>query len=188
MPGSSSLSPQQRFRENLIKLGTQSHVDAEKHNFMCENDGRLYFRVDSVKFEDLYDWSNPDHKWRSHRVSGRQLRRSNSMPTGSLVELNEEGIALFRFKNLLFAIKEKCPHLGGPLHMGDIEVLPDMSICVKCPWHKWRIDLTSGEVKSPKGRTEVSSVTFPTKIDENGTIFIGFQNFSGKYFSGDADF
>ena len=34
------------------------------------------------------------------------------------------------------ATSEKCPHAGGPLHLGDIEVLPDKSLCVRCPWHK----------------------------------------------------
>ncbi|XP_071478791.1 Rieske domain-containing protein-like [Diadema antillarum] len=186
MPGQLSTSPQARFIEELIDIGTC--VDQEKRRFMSESNGVLYFRVETVKFEELYDWSNPEQKWKSHQVSGRQLRRSNSMPTGSLVSLNEDNIALFRYGELLFAVGEKCPHLGGPLHLGDIEVLPDMSICVKCPWHKWCIDLTSGEVKLPEGRKEKSSTTYPTKIDEEGHIFVGFRNFSGKYFSGDADF
>lgn len=30
---------------------------------------------------------------------------------------------------------------GGPLHLGDIEVLPDLSLCLRCPWHKWTFSL-----------------------------------------------
>lgn len=36
-----------------MKLGTL--VDPEKQSFMCENDGRLYFRVTSVKFEGMLE-------------------------------------------------------------------------------------------------------------------------------------
>ena len=76
---------------------------------------------------------------------------------------------------------------GGPLHLGDIEVLPDRSLCVRCPWHSWRFNLENGKVCHPKGR-DVTAVVYPTKVREDGTILVGFEEFSPSYFNGNGDF
>eukprot|EP01104_Vermistella_antarctica_P002428 TRINITY_DN1266_c0_g1_i2.p2 TRINITY_DN1266_c0_g1~~TRINITY_DN1266_c0_g1_i2.p2 ORF type:complete len:112 (-),score=8.99 TRINITY_DN1266_c0_g1_i2:171-506(-) len=38
----------------------------------------------------------------------------------------------------------RCYHMGGPLDEGDIEDF-DGRLCVKCPWHRYIIDLDTGE-------------------------------------------
>ena len=75
-------------------------------------------------------------------------------------------------------------HPGGPLHVGDIEMLPDRSLCVRCPWHSWRFDLKSGEVKHPEGHSK-QAIVYPVEVREDDSLWIGFQSFSDKYFSGD---
>lgn len=56
-----------------------------------------------------------------------------------LVHLNHQTIALFYSRDRVYAIDNRCPHMGFPLHG---------SICkdgiVTCPWHYARFDLASG--------------------------------------------
>ncbi|KAK3102939.1 hypothetical protein FSP39_015110 [Pinctada imbricata] len=131
---------------------------------------------------DLYDWSIRENRFQTDVVLVRPngLVRQKSR-TGAVVNSNEKKIAVFRYGNQVFAIDEKCPHLGGPLHLGDIEEMPDRSLCVKCPWHSWKFDLYTGRLKSPKGR-EVTAVTYPVIVKDDGSLHIGFDQFDPKYF------
>jgi nitrite reductase/ring-hydroxylating ferredoxin subunit len=56
-----------------------------------------------------------------------------------LVRLNQQPIALFYSNDRVYAIDNRCPHMGFPLHG---------SVCkdgiVTCPWHYARFDLASG--------------------------------------------
>ncbi len=56
-----------------------------------------------------------------------------------LVRLNQQSIALFYSNDRVYAIDNRCPHMGFPLHG---------SVCkdgiVTCPWHYARFDLASG--------------------------------------------
>ena len=71
---------------------------------------------------------------------------------------------------------------GGPLHLGDIESLPDRSLCVRCPWHSWRFDLNTGRVRKPSHRS-LCAIVYPTRVLADGTILVGFDEFDHKYFS-----
>ena len=66
-------------------------------------------------------------------------------------------------------------------------MLPDKSLCVRCPWHSWRWDLKTGKLKQPKGRDK-QAVVYPVKVDPEGNISIGFDEFSPSYFSTENDF
>ena len=72
--------------------------------------------------------------------------------------------------------------------MGDIEVLPDMSLCVRCPWHSWRFQLETGKVIFPKGRDDIAMVTYPVKVQADGQIWVGFDEFAKEYFENPEDF
>jgi nitrite reductase/ring-hydroxylating ferredoxin subunit len=56
-----------------------------------------------------------------------------------LVRLNHQPVALFYSDDRVYAIDNRCPHMGFPLHG---------SVCkdgiVTCPWHYARFDLASG--------------------------------------------
>jgi nitrite reductase/ring-hydroxylating ferredoxin subunit len=56
-----------------------------------------------------------------------------------LVRLDHQMVALFYSNNQVYAIDNRCPHMGFPLHG---------SVCkdgiVTCPWHYARFDLASG--------------------------------------------
>ncbi|PRP89497.1 hypothetical protein PROFUN_01360 [Planoprotostelium fungivorum] len=44
----------------------------------------------------------------------------------------------------IYAMDSVCYHNGGPLDAGPIEELGDR-VCVVCPWHRYKIDLSNGE-------------------------------------------
>ncbi|MDH5389222.1 MAG: nitrite reductase small subunit NirD [Gammaproteobacteria bacterium] len=83
-----------------------------------------------------------------------------------VVETGEIQIAVFRTAdNKVFAIKNACPHKGGPLSEGIVH-----GTSVTCPLHNWKIDLASGEALGPD---EGCANVFPAKV-ENGQVFVDF--------------
>ncbi len=54
-------------------------------------------------------------------------------------------IAMFKAADgTLFALRDRCPHKGGPLSQGIVH-----GHSVTCPLHNWVIDLQSGEAAAP---------------------------------------
>lgn len=80
-----------------------------------------------------------------------------------LIRLNQQTIALFYSKERVYAIDNRCPHMGFPLHG---------SVCkdgiVTCPWHYARFDLASGGTFD-SWADDVRS--FPVQVT-NGEIWI----------------
>jgi len=74
---------------------------------------------------------------------------TNDVRAGSLSELRSTGrlltkvgtlpVVVFWDENAAFAIEDRCPHLGFPLHQGTVE-----AGLVTCHWHHARFDLVSG--------------------------------------------
>ncbi len=61
-------------------------------------------------FTDLYDWSQ---KGDECKVTVARIKRRSSMTGGGMkIELNDTEIALFRYRDNVYAIKERCPHAG----------------------------------------------------------------------------
>lgn len=84
---------------------------------------------------------------------------------GSRVVTTEEGdIAVFRTSDdHVFALRDHCPHKGGPLSQGMIH-----GHIVACPLHSWSIDLETGEAIAPdKG----CSHSYPVRM-ESGVVSI----------------
>ena len=81
-----------------------------------------------------------------------------------VVDAGDMKVAVFRTsKDMVFAIKNACPHKGGPLSEGIVH-----GTSVTCPLHNWKIDLASGEALGPD---QGCANTFPVKI-ENGYVYI----------------
>lgn len=81
-----------------------------------------------------------------------------------LVNTPAGNIAIFRTRNdRIFALWDKCPHMGGPLSQGIVH-----GDSVTCPLHNWVIGLETGEVKGPdQGCARKVSVML-----DNGRILI----------------
>ena len=81
-----------------------------------------------------------------------------------VVDAGEVQVAVFRTSgDMVFAIKNACPHKKGPLAEGIVH-----GTSVTCPLHNWKIDLASGEAL---GADQGCTNTFPVKI-ENGLVYI----------------
>ncbi len=73
-------------------------------------------------------------------------------------------IAVFRTADdEVFALRDKCPHKGGPLSQGIVH-----GKRVACPLHDWKIQLDSGEAVAPD---EGCAASFPVRV-EDGTIYL----------------
>src|SRR5207237_7137431 len=62
------------------------------------------------------------------RLAGRLLTKVGTIP-----------VVVFWHDDTAFAIEDRCPHLGFPLHQGTVE-----AGLVTCHWHHARFDLVSG--------------------------------------------
>lgn len=71
-------------------------------------------------------------------------------------------IAVFRtVDDEVFALRDKCPHKGGPLSQGIVHGKK-----VACPLHDWKINLDSGNAVAPD---EGCAASFPVRV-VNGVV------------------
>ncbi|MCU0651253.1 MAG: Rieske (2Fe-2S) protein [Candidatus Omnitrophica bacterium] len=63
----------------------------------------------------------------------------------------------------IYAISNKCPHMGCPLRTGLLE-----GYILTCPCHDWRFDIRTGEFLDAK---EITIPVYQVKTD-NGRIFV----------------
>ncbi|WP_291987167.1 nitrite reductase small subunit NirD [Candidatus Accumulibacter sp. ACC007] len=84
---------------------------------------------------------------------------------GSRVVRSMNGdIALFRTSSdEVFALRDRCPHKGGPLSQGLVH-----GNQVTCPLHGWRLRLDSGEAVAPD---QGCARRYPIRI-ESDTVFL----------------
>lgn len=91
----------------------------------------------------------------------------NWIEIGSLAEIPRLGarvvrtrmgdIAVFRTaEDEIFALRDKCPHRGGPLSQGIVH-----GKRVACPLHDWKIHLDSGEAVAPD---EGCAASYPVRL------------------------
>lgn len=61
---------------------------------------------------DLHDFAQVPHDIKSATMKRISAIRMKKKKTGELINHNKKDIALFRYGPNVFAIDEKCPHLG----------------------------------------------------------------------------
>lgn len=87
----------------------------------------------------------------------------DELPEGATVVVYPErvksGIGVFNIDGEYFALKNTCPHMGGPLCKGRVRGTTDSAIdgdqirlhwvregeVVACPWHHWEFDIKTGK-------------------------------------------
>lgn len=80
------------------------------------------------------------------------------MPPGSrkIVEVAGRSIGVFNLNGEFFALRNRCPHQGGPLCLGAVTGRIESSVpgdyCysrpgefLRCPWHGWEFDIRTGQ-------------------------------------------
>src|SRR6476469_8687314 len=98
---------------------------------------------------------------------------SDRVTVGKLDELQQTGcltgkagaqpICVFWSEGAPFALDDRCPHMGFPLHRGTVE-----SGLVTCHWHNARFDLSSGGTLDPWA-DDVRA--YPVEVD-NGQVTV----------------
>eukprot|EP01083_Nonionella_stella_P092365 258561_1 len=87
---------------------------------------------------------------------------------------------LINHNGILTCIDALCFHFGGPLYTGDIEDIGG-SACIRCPWHRYSVELTSGHCRDPMGnslgdgqrthRVHVDADSASIYVEENVPVF-----------------
>jgi nitrite reductase (NADH) small subunit len=81
-----------------------------------------------------------------------------------VVRCQQGDIAVFRNgENEVFALRDKCPHKGGPLSQGIV-----FGKRVACPLHGWTINLEDGKAVEPD---QGCTYSYPCKV-EQGVVFL----------------
>jgi nitrite reductase/ring-hydroxylating ferredoxin subunit len=96
--------------------------------------------------------------------------RLEDFPAGErkIVKAGARSIGVFRIDDDFFAIRNRCPHQGGPLCLGRLSPWAVASEpgkvsmegpprLVACPWHGWEYDLETGQSFMGPGQTRVKS-------------------------------
>ena len=83
---------------------------------------------------------------------------SDEIPPGErkIVEIGGRSIGVFNIDGEYFAIRNSCPHQGGPLCKGIVTGLLESPTpgtynytrkgeILRCPWHSWEFDIKTGQ-------------------------------------------
>lgn len=73
----------------------------------------------------------------------------------TIVEAEGRSIGVFNVNGEFYALRNRCPHQGAPLCLGSVKGMTMPSKpgeylwgregeIVRCPWHGWEFDLTTG--------------------------------------------
>lgn len=107
----------------------------------------------------------------------------SSVPPGdrTIIEAEGRSIGIFNVDGAFFALRNSCPHQAAPLCLGAVKGMtmpskPGEYIwardgeILRCPWHGWEFDITTGRSIFNPHRTRVKAydVTIEDRIgDEN---------------------
>ena len=81
-------------------------------------------------------------------------------------------LALTNVDGEFTAMGNRCPHQGGPLGEGSIEVGTDGQCWLRCPWHGWDFDPKTG--RSPGGHEDSGQQLYPVEARDDG-IYVGIE-------------
>ena len=104
-----------------------------------------------------------------HRVADR-----SEVPPGRVktVTAGVHSMALTNIDGTYTAMDNRCPHQGGPLGEGSIEVGKDGQCWLRCPWHGWDFDPTTG--RPPGGHEDSGQRLFPVELRDDG-VYVGLE-------------
>lgn len=91
-----------------------------------------------------------------------------------LVELAGRSIGVFNLGGEFFALRNRCPHQGGPLCQGKLSGLLESTRpgeyqysrrgeILRCPWHGWEFDVRTGQSWFDPARTWVRR--YPVRLE-----------------------
>ena len=98
-----------------------------------------------------------------------------------IIRANGRDIGVFRVDDRFYAVRNRCPHQGGPLCVGRVFPrivserpgefrLDDGPPLVVCPWHGWQYDMATGQSYAP-GDPHVRS--YNVSVEQGSAIAAG---------------
>jgi pyruvate oxidase len=98
----------------------------------------------------------------------------DELPEGRVktVTASVHSMALTHIDGAYYAMENRCPHQGGPLGEGSIEVGKDGSCMLRCPWHGWDFDPKTG--LPPGGHENTGQQMFPVETRDDG-IYVAIE-------------
>ena len=88
------------------------------------------------------------------------------------VTAKTHSMALTNIDGELTAMDNRCPHQGGPLGEGSIEIGNDGECWLRCPWHGWDFDPKTG--RPPGGHEDTGQTLYSVEVREDG-VYIGLE-------------
>jgi nitrite reductase/ring-hydroxylating ferredoxin subunit len=121
----------------------------------------------------------------------------DEIPPGSrkIVEVAGRSIGVFNIAGEFYALRNRCPHQGGPLCEGKLSGLIQAvkpgeyqysrsQEILRCPWHGWEFDIKTGQSWVDPAKTRVRRyevmVEPGTALEENGQTSLS-QPIKGPY-------
>jgi len=114
-------------------------------------------------------------------MSAHPIGRASALPPGSrtIVEVEGRSIGVFNVGGRYYALRNRCPHQGAPLCLGSIGGTTRPSApgeyvweregeILRCPWHGWEFDITTGRSVFNPHRTRVRSYRVSVAGDAEG--------------------
>ena len=104
----------------------------------------------------------------SRKIKWYQVAEPDELPEGRVktVTAGTKSMALTHFNGKYTAMDNRCPHQGGPLGEGSIEVGKDGRCWLRCPWHGWDFDPETG--KPPGGHEDSGQKLYPVEVRDDG--------------------
>jgi nitrite reductase/ring-hydroxylating ferredoxin subunit len=114
----------------------------------------------------MIDEFDPKTEW--VRVQEVSLMGARYVQEGKAAQVVVNGvrICLVRKGDQLYALRDRCPHAGAPLHQGQL----DEHGHLVCPWHRFKFCVEDGKSAAGEG---FAVQAFPVQIEEDGT-YVGF--------------
>jgi len=104
----------------------------------------------------------------------------SELPPGErkIVEVQGRSIGVFNVHGTYYALRNSCPHQGAPLCLGAVTGMTMPSKpgeyvwaregeILRCPWHGWEFDVTSGRSVCNPHRTRVKTYEVTVEEDES---------------------
>jgi thiamine pyrophosphate-dependent acetolactate synthase large subunit-like protein/nitrite reductase/ring-hydroxylating ferredoxin subunit len=103
-----------------------------------------------------------------------RVAETDELPPGRVmtVTAGTHSMALTNIDGAFTVMDNRCPHQGGPLGEGSIEIGNDGQCWLRCPWHGWDFDPQTG--LAPGGHEDSGQRIFPTEVRDDG-IYVGLE-------------
>jgi nitrite reductase/ring-hydroxylating ferredoxin subunit len=112
-------------------------------------------------------------------MAGYVVASVGEIPPGGrkIVEVAGRSIGVFNVGGRFYALRNRCPHQGGPLcqgrlsgvvvasRAGEYEYVRDGEV-LRCPWHGWEFDVKTGQSWIDPERLRVRA--YPVTVETRG--------------------